>query len=298
MLIEKAIVPLDGSATAEVVLPYAEEFLGSTASELILVFVKDPYDKRSDNMLQSYLEGVTNRVKTNAMQYLKKPGIREFKVTTRILIGDPAEELVKFVEQNQNSQITIASHGHSGRGTRWPLGSVADQVANATDVPMLLIRSEIDRPAIRPKGHFHHILAPLDGSRESEASLPYVIEKALIYNAEVTLLGVLFFTMSGDGSATPEHPKMIEKKADVAKYLSKQVEFLEGKGVSAEYIVRETSSSIADEINQFTRDNIMDIVIMSTQGALGLRRWMMGSVTNRVLREGNTPLLLIRPFRK
>ena len=108
-MLEKAIVPLDGSATAEVALPYAEEFTGKTGAELILLFVKEPQDYRSENILQCYLDNVALKAKEVARIYFTESGIKELKVSTKILTGNPAEEILNFSENNPNSKIIMAT---------------------------------------------------------------------------------------------------------------------------------------------------------------------------------------------
>jgi len=51
----------------------------------------------------------------------------------------------------------------------------------------------------------------------------------------------------------------------------------------------------AEQIIQFAEKSSVDLVAMTTHGRSGLQRWVFGSVAERILREGNTPLLLVRP---
>jgi nucleotide-binding universal stress UspA family protein len=292
-MLDKAIVPLDGSATAEVALPYAEEFAGRTGAELILLFVKEPHDYRSENVLQCYLDNLVIKAKEDAKPYFNESGIKELKVRSQILTGNPAEEILNFSESNQNSKIIMATHGQSGVGTRWALGSVADKVSRAVQVPMVLIRAGRDKPAVHPKGILKYILAPLDGSKGAEAALPYVMEMGRKLKAEVTFVKVIYMDIEYYGSLG--NTVIDQKEAEAKQYLGGLVENLTKQGIQAKFEVLKSATDTASEIIRYTENNYTDIVIMATHGRSGPRRWMMGSVTNQVLREGNTPIMLVRP---
>ncbi len=59
----------------------------------------------------------------------------------------------------------------------------------------------------------------------------------------------------------------------------------------------DSTEDVAEEINKYTTQNSIDLVVMATHGRSGPRRWILGSVTNKVLHEGNTPIMLIRTLR-
>jgi len=78
-VINIVIVPLDGSSTAEVALPYAAESCGSTGHELILLFVKETNDYRSENIIQAYLDNMVMKIKEDAKQYFQVSGFQTLK---------------------------------------------------------------------------------------------------------------------------------------------------------------------------------------------------------------------------
>jgi len=53
------------------------------------------------------------------------------------------------------------------------------------------------------------------------------------------------------------------------------------------------SEGIAGAILDFAKDNGIDLIIMTTHGRGGIARWTMGSVTDRVIRFSNVPVLTI-----
>ena len=149
---------------------------------------------------------------------------------------------------------------------------------------------------------YERILVPLDGSKVGEAALPYVEELVSKLSPEVKVEVTLFqvvsslthYVVAGEASApipyTEKELEQIKKKA--MDYLDKAGEALVSKGamVRAKVGIGKASDEIikiADEINA-------DLIAMSTHGRSGLGRWAFGSVTDRVLRGGNVPVLIVR----
>ncbi len=152
---------------------------------------------------------------------------------------------------------------------------------------------------------FKKILVPLDGSKVAEAVLPYVEELvsglARGMKGEVTLFHVLsptYYVVAGEAGApvpyTEAEIEQIKKKTVV--YLGKAGEGLKSKGAIVECKVG--VGKAAEEINKAAEEISADLVAMSTHGRSGLSRWAFGSVTDRVLRGGNRPILMVRAPRE
>lgn len=293
----RILVPLDTSELAEVALPYAEQMAGRLGSEITLMSVSHSAGEKEQRVFRSYIQETVAVTKERANRYLEKPTGQDVKVESAILVGNPAEEIVDYAERENIDVIVMATHGRSGIG-RWALGSVADKVLRATERPVVLIRAKGARSDMLKKGVFKRALVPLDGSKESEAVIPYIEELASMLGAEVTLLQVMAVVyhvyISGDAPAqvpyTEEEMKPL--KASAESYLEKVGSGLRGKGVTTKCQVRVGAAGheiikLADEIGA-------DIVAMSTHGRSGVGRLVFGSVAEKVVRTGNTPVLLVR----
>ena len=145
------------------------------------------------------------------------------------------------------------------------------------------------------------IIVPLDGSKVAEAVLPFVEEivsglKRGI-KGEITLIHVLsptYYVVAGEaGAPVPYTDAEIEQiKNKTMDYLDKVGEGLRSKGAIVECKVG--VGRAAEEINKVADEINADLVAMSTHGRSGLSRWAFGSVTDRVLRGGNRPVLMVR----
>ena len=148
---KKILVPLDGSKLAECALPYAEEIAkGCGTEEVILVSVTERVqgyrlfdDPRQLQGQRLILEAVGKK-QEQAQRYLgriaKEMEAKGIKVSTEVLLGDPAEEIVIYAKHPGCDIIVMSSHGRSGV-SRWAHGSVADKVLRGSPVPVLMIRA-------------------------------------------------------------------------------------------------------------------------------------------------------------
>jgi nucleotide-binding universal stress UspA family protein len=225
-------------------------------------------------------------------KFLAESGLKAIKTSTQILTGNPADEIINFAEKQPGCHIIMSTHGQSGTGTRWALGSVVDKVVRATTVPIGLIRAAGDKPAVHEPIHLTEILVPLDGSKEGEAVLPFVREMAKRLKGKVTTMqvGIMDYMIVNVANLKA----LEEKRESIKKYLEKVTQEFQSSGIPAQYVYKENEGDAAREVNQYTIDNRVDVVVMATHGHSGVRKWMLGSVTNKVMMEGNTPLVLVR----
>ena len=294
---ERILVPLDGSEVAEVALPYAEQLAGRLGSQIILMSVSRSTEEQDQQVLRSYLQKTVEATREKAARYLEKPAGEAITIEPMILVGDPAEGIVDYADRGDIGLIVMATHGRSGI-RRWALGSIAEKVLRATKQPVVLIRAKGARPDVREKGVLSKALVPMDGSKEGETVIPYIENLASKLGAEITLLQVVAIAyhvyISGDAPAQVPYTleEMEPLKAGAASYLEKMASSLEERGVRTKCEVRVGAAgqeiiSLAEEINA-------DVVAMSTHGRSGVGRWVFGSVAERVVRSGTTPVLLVR----
>jgi len=298
---EKIIVPLDGSELAEVALPYAEELTSRLKMELILFQVVPRayhvYGAYEAVAQVPYTDEDMEPVKASAQAYLEKVASRlegrGITLRSEVGVGAAADEIIKLAEENSVDMVTMSTHGRSGI-SRWALGSVADKVVRGTKQPVALIRAKGTRPDVRKKDILDKALVPLDGSKESEAVIPYIEELASKLEIEVTLLHMLapdYYIYS-----EVQLKQMESLRASAKDYIEKVAAQLKQKGIAATAEFSEvTQGAEAEEIIKLADETQADVVVMSTHGRSGIGRWAFGSVADRVLHEGNTPLLLVKP---
>ena len=153
---------------------------------------------------------------------------------------------------------------------------------------------------------FKRILVPLDGSRFGSRALKYATEVAQRFDTEVILIEVVTPTTATAGTAPGmESPMVAEIAAQAAleedkrnatrarRYLSGKVRRMSSQGVKGSY--RVVIGDPAQSIMEFAQKEHIDLVVMTTHGKSGLKRAIMGSVADVVIRESGKPVLVVRP---
>ena len=278
MTYEEIVVPLDGSQLAEVALPYAEEIAAKMRCKVILLSVLQSSEANEYQQHHIYATKMVKTTKEQVKKYLQKAGDEAIEVNEVTRIGNPAKGILDYVDKGPLSLIIMATHGRSGI-SRWAVGSVADNVVRSTSrQPILLIRAKGAHPDMRAKRILRKALVPLDGSLGSEAVIPYVMWMAQSLQMEITLLRAV--------------PKNNHIGTDVEAYLQSICSRFEDKGISARYDIR--VGAAADTIIDLADELSIDVVAMSTHGQTTIDLWPLGSVAQKVLLGGNTPLMLVR----
>lgn len=147
---------------------------------------------------------------------------------------------------------------------------------------------------------YKKILIPLDGSELSEHALRHIAEIVTTPSkTEVILLRVVdsaIMTYAGGTEAAITVATEIQKRAeaDAAAYITRLGRELKGRGISVKAVV--TVGIPADVILDYTKQNDVDLIIMSTHGRSGISRWFFGSVAEKVIRHSPIPVLISPPL--
>jgi nucleotide-binding universal stress UspA family protein len=216
--------------------------------------------------------------------------------------GEPAATIVACAAAQPGALIAMATHGLSG-GRSWLMGSVAEKVLHQAENNMLLVRpGEVSAGEAALKT----VLVPLDGSGLAEAVLPAVSALAAAMKMEVVLMRVLpqvyFAPPDGVlpvfGTNVPNQKRIWEEaRAAAREYLEGKVEHLRGGGLTnvSSLIIDGSAGGAAAEIIDLARRSSDNLIAMSTHGVSGFRRWVLGSITQRVIQYSSDPVLIVRP---
>jgi nucleotide-binding universal stress UspA family protein len=298
------LVPLDGSELAEVVFPYAGEIAASLKLEqLTFLQVIPPEEESLVALHKGYIERAAETVGNlcRDLQRTKGAGVCAEKFQSRgvLATGHPAEEILRYAEDKDVDLILMATHGRTGI-QRWTMGSVADKVLRASNVPVWLVRAGLSQDIVHDHLPTRKILVPLDGSELAASVLPHaetVVKQSDAGLIEVILLAVCDPTMPATyyAPATPvnwdEQVKGWKRKDE--QYLAKIEKRLRDSGlnVRSEVLIGKPAETIVE----YATENRVSLIVMSTHGRSGPGRWVFGSVAEKVLHGVTTPILLVRP---
>jgi nucleotide-binding universal stress UspA family protein len=317
------LVPLDGSPRAEQALPIAARLVRASGGTLTVLRVVTPLldmDIRPVSLIKP-MELTQEADIARANQYLAQVAssddLRGIAVQTEALTGTPTQAILLFGECQHVDLVVMCSHGQTGP-KRWRLGSVAQRVAWSSPVPVLVLHNggaistvpHEDR--IRPL----RVLVALDGSPVAEEVLMPAAHLCTMLAAPDR--GALHLThvlqqlparesRHMEGRARAHEQTILDARA----YLSVVAQRLrEECGAASNLLI--TSSVVAQpdvadtllrvaEHGELTEDveefDGCDVIAMATHGRGAPSRWIIGSVTERVLSATFLPLLIVRSHR-
>lgn len=301
-MFERILVPLDGSARAEIILPQIARILNREDAEILLLRVVNIPDSAGLVLKTT----IRHQEREEGQQYLHDMALRfaakSSKVHARLAEGWPADVILETAKSEGATMIAMTTHGRSGMA-RWAMGSVAEKVARASDVPVLLVRSFRRspkgnlEPMVPEELPFRRILVPVDGSPTSMSVIGPAEKFAGLYGSDILALHVVppyappGAMLPGMEAALPitrpeplssDEDPVTEKAADRFRHAGLKVSRLTVEGEPA------------SEILDLSGNRGVDLIALGTHGRTGFTRWALGSIAERVLRSAEVPLLLVR----
>jgi len=319
-MFQRIMVPLDGSERAEQALLVAARIARATHGALLLVqvvssvaYVGAKFVSQDDTMrvqlqaAEDYLRGVAQR-----------EDMKDVPSSIKALEGAlVADDILDIAAREQCDLMVLCSHGRTGL-LRWALGSVAARLLHHATVPVLILRSGGPSPAHLQGNADHPVqaLLTLDESPLAEAALVpaahLTAALAAPSHGSLHLLEVLDLTYVGaerGERVLMDRDTRETVREDARSYLGAIAKrFGEGElgslGLHVTWSLREDADAAATiidvaedgqggEARGVSRQ--CDLICMATHGRRGLKRWMLGSITERVLHATKLPLLVVRP---
>jgi nucleotide-binding universal stress UspA family protein len=213
---------------------------------------------------------------------------RGIPVTTEVIeTSEPVhQEIVEYATDHDVELVVMGTHGRTGIN-RLVLGSVAERTLRVSPIPVLTVHEETD---IVPD--FETVLVPTDGSETANAAADHAIRIAAETDAALHIVHVVDLTAITDEYGSGAVLEALEEAGERA--VDNVVERANEAGVrSVEASVM--SGTPARAIVDYADDREIDLVVMGTHGRTGLSRYLLGSVTEKVVRLAGTPVLTISP---
>ena len=295
----RILIPLDGSKTAEKVLPYARRLATVSHVGVELLGVVEMTDIAGDIGANEapYAEALIREAVRDSKDYLENLAktFRNGTVRCSVEQGRPEDIIIAAAAADKDTLIAIATHGRSGV-SRWLLGSVTEKVLRGTVNPLLVVRAPEDSQT-EGEAALSSVIVPLDGSEIAETVLSPIAALAKALELRVILVrvyGLPLATYGGDDYYVPDYLELKDQIKDEADgYLSSRASLLRTQGVAnVSTVVIEGSA--ADAIISLARKTPDNLVALSPYGRSGLQRWVLGSVTEKVVRHCEDPVLIVR----
>lgn len=292
-MFKKILVPLDGSETAETVLPFVQEIAKNTRGEILLVTAIAAGGAWDATLSLQVLD----KEEEVALEYLKdKAAPLGPKATTRVVRGEAAEAILSAAEGEKADLIAIGTHGRSGI-TRWLFGSVATKILENSPVPVLFLRPKEGADKGAPGPIVKKILVPIDGSPEAMSVLPTVEGFAKAVGASLVLFHAVAPIASYPGFETAAvagiGSVLDELQEQARQILARAAEEVKARGIEVTTAI--TVGMAVDGVIRAADDLEVDLIAVGTHGRGGLGRMVLGSTADGVVRRSaDVPCLVIR----
>jgi nucleotide-binding universal stress UspA family protein len=300
VVLERLLVPLDGSRLAECVLPAAISLARHLRARLTLLHVMEraaPPTVHGDRHLtgvaeaDAYLVEITSRC---------APGGAVDRHVHPNEEGDVAKSITDHASDLGADLVVLSTHGGGG-ARRVLFGSVAQQVLHRGTRPVLLVRPpDAGAEGAAQPWSVGRVLVPLDGSPPSEDALPIAVSVAQAYGAKVHLLRIVptLTTIPGERASaarlvpTAAVASLEIEEAEAGKALEAVASRIRQGGTRASAVVGrgEPAQGVLEGALRIQTD----LVIMATHGRTGLDAVLSGSVASRIAAKFPRPLLLVR----
>lgn len=210
--------------------------------------------------------------------------------------ANPAATILRCAEEEGADLVALGTHGRSGMN-RVFTGSVAETVIRRASRAVLTVRDrEEDMFAF---GSIDRILVPIDFSEFALESTRVAMEWGELYGAHADLLHVADGNrLQSTTEASPretDHDASSSGSSPVAAGRSRLVELAKaGRRFDVPTNLHVEHGDVGDAIISFAATHETDLVVMATHGRTGMKRVVLGSVTETVLRHVSCPVLTIR----
>lgn len=267
------LIPLDGSALAEAVIPVALQLEPTKVTFLHVVEGEEPPAAAEAMFLSAQRHG---SLPADRWQALMRH-------------GRAADVILAAATEVGATVIALSTHGRTGFN-RLVLGSVAEEVMRAATTPVLLIRSGV--PA--PEGRL--LERPLIGYDGSERAWRSVEALALLGRER---MGQVSLLTAHD--VAPIHPAAADELME--RIISRQREALLQQVIQAAERARHLGLTVLPAVREGRPSSVLlevaeeskcTLVVVATRGRTILTRWIFGSVVEELLHTCSLPLLVIR----
>jgi nucleotide-binding universal stress UspA family protein len=282
-MFDRVLVPVDGSDESARALEQGVAFARAVDANLDVVTVVDVRDLDTAADVPSK-EAAGEDLVAETLAQVDTDGV---PVTTAVERGVPDETIRTYATDHDVDLVVMGTHGRTGV-RRFVLGSVTEKVLRLSDVPVLVVHvGDADHGV-----PYEDILVPTDGSEGAAAAIDPAAALATIFDATVHVVSVVdtstatieagAWDMVGDSLQVAAEDAVAETEAALAD-----------RGVqSVETAVRPGSPYRV--LREYVTANDLDLVVMGTHGRSGIERYLLGSVTEKLVRTSPTPVLTVR----
>lgn len=276
------MVAVDGSDTGKNALQQTMMFVKEKGGEIVVLTIPPFYGTELDfgmvGTIEEMLKGPAEAVLAEAHEMAKEEGV---EIATVMDTGIIHQVIINTATANNIDIIVMGRRGLT-RFERAFVGSVTARVIGHSPIDVLVMPSESILK-------WEKVLLPVDGSQYSDEAAKRAIQLTKDYGGQLTVLTVVdmnpeLFAIAPD---VADQVEMAAKSiVDATKALAHEA------GLDAEMVLIEGRPH--ERIISVAKDVSATVICMGSHGRTGIGRLMMGSVTERVIGNATTPVLVVK----
>ncbi|RBI58505.1 universal stress protein [halophilic archaeon] len=285
-MFETILVPIDGSDSAKRAAVVGREFAQPYDARLHVLHVLEDQSRLPGRGGDQTPEEKGREILDEIVELTAGSNI---EIDTHLVEGQPHETITEHANETNSDLIVMGRHGRSGLRERL-LGTVTDRVLRQTSAPVLTIPGEVSE---RSTGTYENILITTDGSENAEQAAPYGEDIAQHFESTLHLLNVVDVqaeagTFDAGGVSEDFIEELETEGQEAVERLAQQINDVNVPVQSA--VVRGESQ---DAIRDYAAENDIDLIVMASEGESNLASQSLGSVTDRIVRTVDVPVLVV-----
>ncbi len=287
MMLKRILVGLDLDAASKSLLKTVDFLARTFKSQIVLLHVIEEVTPQRIN--EEFFESVRDAAELSMKRATETLDVETTKrLKTFISHGNTFTALIEKAREQEADLIIIGPHRKAGLAGVI-LGNTAQRIVRKAPCPVVVVKG--GRPA-----QFDRILVPVDFSEPSRQSLVEAIDLARILGSSIAILHVIepiIYPYVGFAEAYVPPVSTREEMAMARSDLKSLLGSVDMGNVPFESTIRRGNA--AETIKRYVRRKGIDLVVMGTHGRTGLPHVLIGSTTEKVVRESSCSVLTIRP---
>lgn len=212
----------------------------------------------------------------------------------------PSEAIVNRIDESAIDLVVMGTHGRRG-ADRLLSGSVAEEVVRRASCPVFTVLCQAatdasDDPHLKDTDPIRNIVVPVDLSEHTPSVIAHAEAVAALYGATIHLLHVVedvaYPTVYGIDPLTPVLPDVMERAEESLQRYAQTLHSDSGLTVETHVVTGYAAQDIVHSANELNAD----LILMGTHGRTGLRRFLIGSVAEKVVRRTPCPVFIVKNF--
>lgn len=288
---DDVLIPTDGSPGAEIATAHAFDLARSGEALVHVLYVIDTgYSWRDlpTEHRKSFRRTAEQQGRNATVRIQEAATAAGLEVVRAVRTGNPHEQILEYVDQNDVELVVMGTHGESGVDSR--VGSTTERVLALADVPVMAVR--LDEAATLPEAGdamYDHVVVPTDGSDGAALAADHALDIAEHYGADLHVLYAVDEAIYEFGDAPRSVIGLLEEGGEH-----------EVERIAADARDRELSATTEvlrgvpeDCILEYAAGVDADLIAMGTRGRVVERDHLLGSTTARVVRRSTVPVLTV-----